>query len=327
MRALLAVIIIAAGLWSGYWFVGKSAVESGVEATIAAAPANGVQIGYQDYGVSGFPNRFDLTFTAPSVRLNATDFAWNAEFFQLLSLSYKPWHLIAAFAPVQHFEIAGQPYSLTSGKLQASLIAQPKTDLPLDHATLIGDTLIFKAQDRPLFTAQTLRLASRIDPSRVNSHQIGLEILDITPAEGLWQLPQGLPNHIPLIRTDATASFSAPLDRFFGQTQPMLTALDIRETIVQWGDLNLFAKGALTVIDGYPEGELALQVKGWQSLLPILVDAGVIKPDQSRLIETMAKMLARGSADGQSLSLPLTFRDGRMALGPIPLGPAPRLTR
>lgn len=327
MRALLAVIIIAAGLWSGYWFVGKSAVESGVEATIAVAPANGVQIQHQGYAVTGFPNRFDLTFTAPQVALDNADFAWGAEFFQLFSLSYKPWHMIAAFAPVQRFDIKGQAFSLTSGKLQASLVAQPKTELPLDHATLIGDDLILKVQERPLLSAKTLRLASRIDPSRANSHQIGLELLDIIPATDGWNLPQGLPTNIPLIRTDATASFSAPIDRFFGETQPMLTALDIREAIVQWGDVNLFAKGALQVVNGYPEGELALQVKGWESLLPVLVDAGVIKPDQSRLVEGMAKMLARGSADGKSLSLPLSFRQGRMALGPIPLGMAPRLTR
>lgn len=327
MRVLLGIIVAVAALWSGYWFVGKSTVESSVAAALAQAPAQGLEITHQGYAVAGFPSRFDLTFTAPDVQDQAQGFRWQAPFLQLFSLSYKPWHIIATFPPQQQLTLQGQIFDLTADKLQASLVVQPNSDLPLDRSTLVGDNLRLLTGEDLVLAAQTLRLASRLDPSIANTHQLGLELLELTPAPQIASLMPQLPAQISILRVDAVTSFTAPLDRNFAQTQPQLTQVDLREALLNWGEMSLNAKGKLAVVEGYPEGKLELRVTGWRNLLPLLTGMGVISPEHAKTVERFAQMLAAGSGDAQSLTLPLVFAKGRVSLGPIPLGAAPRLAR
>ena len=101
MRALVWVVIAVAVTWGGYWFVGARALETGAQAWFQAQTEAGLVAERSDLSVSGFPNRFDLTVT--DLRLADPDagFGWTAPFVQILSLSYKPWHIIAAFANQQ----------------------------------------------------------------------------------------------------------------------------------------------------------------------------------------------------------------------------------
>ncbi|HSF64747.1 MAG TPA: DUF2125 domain-containing protein, partial [Paracoccaceae bacterium] len=100
MRWLLWIVVAAATLWSGYWFAGSRALERGAVQAIAMQAAQGF-VSQADVSVQGFPNRFDLTLTEPRFGDPARGLVWEAPFAQLFALSYKPWHLIAAFPPEQ----------------------------------------------------------------------------------------------------------------------------------------------------------------------------------------------------------------------------------
>lgn len=103
MRALLWFTGILAILYSGYWFVGQKAMKSGAEAVFANAVRQGLFAENRGIAVEGFPSRFDLTVTEPRLGNPRTGLEWQAPFLQILTLSYTPWHVIAAFPQPRPF--------------------------------------------------------------------------------------------------------------------------------------------------------------------------------------------------------------------------------
>lgn len=325
MRALLLIATTLMALWSGYWFVGKTTVERSVQAFLQGAEAQGLRIRQDGYGIAGFPNRFDLTVMAPDVFAPQSGWGWMAPFVQVFSLSYTPWHVIAAFAPDQSIVTPTQTIALQSGKLQASLVVTPGTALALDRTTVIGDGLKATSTLGWTLAADQVRFATRLDPSRTDTHQIGLEIIDLIPDPALSARVPDLPATIATVRLDTLLSFSGPIDRFAGQTQPQVTAVSIREILLAWGDLSVFAEGDLDIVNAYPQGRISIRVTGWRNLVAVATGLGLLNPDVAPTAMGMLEALAASSGDPEVLELPLVFDAGRMSLGPLPLGPAPRL--
>jgi hypothetical protein len=52
---------------------------------------------------------------------------------------------------------------------------------------------------------------------------------------------------------------------------------------------------------------------------------GWVTQDQAGVLARGFASLAQAGGDPDVLTLPLRARDGRLSLGPVPLGPAPRL--
>jgi hypothetical protein len=326
MRVLLWISIVLGLGWSGYWFVGRGAVERGAEAFFAAAPAQGLEASHAGLAVRGFPNRFDLTVTEPRIADQGGAFRWQAPFVQLLSLSYRPWHVIAAFAPEQRLTLGAMDFLLDSAKLQASVVVTPNTRLALDRTTLVGDELaLSSAQGGWTVRATELRLASRSLSDLGDQHQIGLEAKDLRPDAEFSAGLGGLPARIDTLRLDAVLALTAPLDRFAGEVRPQITQIDLRDAQILWGQTELLAKGQVTVSAGTPEGRIDLTLRGWRQIVPALVASGIIRPELAQTAERMLEALALQSGDAEVLNLPLILAGGQMRLGPLPLGPAPRL--
>ncbi|MFN3847287.1 MAG: DUF2125 domain-containing protein [Paracoccaceae bacterium] len=325
MRALLLISTLLVALWSGYWFVGKSAVETGFSTFLQQAPARGIDVSLADYSIAGFPNRFDLTVTTPRLTDQRSGMTWTAPFVQVFSLSYKPWHVIAAFAPDQTLVTANEVISVQSTKMQASVVVSPNSSLTLDRTTVVGDSVKAVSSLGWTLAADTLRFATRLDPSRSNAYDIGLEVLGLTPDPGLSARLPDLPPQMSVARVDATASLSAPLDRFAAEGRPVLTALSLRELLLTWGDLSVFAKGDLTVVNGFPEGRIDIRVTGWRNLVALASGVGLVTPEVAPTVLGVMEAFAANSGDATILEMPLVFTDGWMMLGPLPLGPAPRL--
>jgi hypothetical protein len=328
MRVLIWVSVVLVALWSGYWFVGQRAVDRATEGFFQSASRQGLVAEKAGHRVAGFPNRFDLTIDAPHLADPVKGLDWSAPFLQILSLSYKPWHVILAFPPEQVLTTPRDRLTIASdGKLQASLVVTPGPDLALDRTTLVGTGLAVTAEDGARLTAAELRFATRLDPTRTNSHEIGLEVTGIAPDPGLTAALPDLPPAIDRIRLDAFAGFSAPIDRHARQTRPDLTAFTLREAVLAWGALTVFVKGDLVFDRGVPDGRLDVRIEGWRHLVGLMTATGLIKPEVAPTVERMLETLAAQSGDGTALNLPLAFNAGQMRLGPLPLGPAPWLVQ
>lgn len=340
MRWLLWVVVAAGVLWSGVWFAASSALDRAVRAAQAGLAAQGIVASDQGIAVRGFPNRLDLTVTSPRLADPVTGAAYGAPFMQLFTLVYRPWHLIVALPPEQRLTLPGGTEALLrAGKLRASLVAEPALSLPLDRLVLAGEALALTlagpaagpAKGPVTIEAAALNLASRRDPSRAGWHEIGLEISALSPDPAvLAALPPGtgLPPAVDFIRLRAFAGLSAPLDRHAGRTRPHLTALELREASLRWGGLTVSARGALAAdAAGQAEGRIDIRIEPWPLALRAAVASGLLRPELAPTWAEMARRLAETSPDPDRLDLPLTFARGRMALGPLPLGPAPFLGR
>ncbi|WP_444668117.1 DUF2125 domain-containing protein [Cereibacter changlensis] len=329
MRAVLTLVLVAAVLWGGYWFVGSRALERSAEAWFASQAAQGRIAERESLNVAGFPSRFDLTVTEPHLEDPVSGFGWRAPFAQVFSLTYKPWHVITALPNTQTILAPGQQITLDSTRLRGSLIVKPSPALALDRIAIAGEGLAARSSLGWTVAASAARFATRQiddDPAR---HEIGLDITALAPDASLLAAATEaeLPEVIDSVKLSAILGFTAPLDRHAGETRPELASLDLNETLIAWGDLKLFASGGLTVQDGLPEGRIDFRLENWRKAIRLAVALELIKPEVAPTWERMLGIMAAQSADAEKLDVPLIFADGRMSLGPLPLGPAPRLAQ
>lgn len=329
MRALIWIVVLAGAAWSGVWFAASTAVQRGAEGWLLDQEARGLVVERSDLTVRGFPNRLDLTVSNLHLADPETGLGWRAPFAQLFAMTWKPWHLIAALPAGQVVDLPdGQALRLDGQEMMGSLEVHPSRNLGLYRTRAGGKALRLSSSAGWVLAADSAFAATEEDPSLANTHRIGLTVAGLVPDPAFHAAlsETDLPAVIDRLHLDAYASFSAPLDRHAGQSDPHLTALELRDAAVIWGKLQVTAKGSLMPgADGLAEGEISLRIEGWQRLLPVAVAAGVLTQDQAEVLTKGFASLAQSGGNPDVLSLPLRARGGRLSLGPIPLGPAPRL--
>lgn len=329
MRALLWIILVAAALWGGYWFAGAKATEQAVSGWFAAQDGRPVAAQHQGIAVRGFPNRFDLTITQPEIRDAETGTGWSAPFAQIFTMTWKPWHLIAALPQEQTLSLPGQDLTISSTVMQGSLVLVPGMDLTLDRLSTESDGITVRSSAGWAVSATSANLATRRAPDSAMGHQIWAELTTVTP-DAAFRMAlsplSDLPEQIERLRLDGTVTLSAPVDRHLATTRPDLQALTVKEALLVWGDLTVSGKGDIVpTADGTAEGRIDIRIDNWRKLVPVLVAAGLVTPEVSETVTRAMELMAAQDGTPDVLDVPLVFASGRMSLGPIPLGPAPRL--
>ncbi len=329
MRALLWIVLVAAGLWGGYWFIGSRAMEQAATGWFAAQRGDPILAEQQGIAVAGFPNRFDLTVTEPRLTDTQTGLRWTAPFAQVFMMSWKPWHVIATLPQEQTLALPGQDIALTSTLIQGSLVVVPGTDLVLDRTAIAGDGIALRSSAGWEVAATTARFGTRRAPDRATAHEVALDLTTLTPTAAFRMAlanRSDLPEQINQLRLDTVLGLSGPIDRFAATTRPRLTDITLREGLLRWGDLVLSAQGSLTpAADGTPQGRIDLRVENWRELVPVLIASGLVTDQTSQTLTRALELYAAQGSDPGVLNLPLSFQQGWMNLGPLPLGPAPRL--
>ncbi|MFO1201285.1 MAG: DUF2125 domain-containing protein [Tabrizicola sp.] len=337
MRKLLFLLISLVIVWSGYWFVGSNAVRDGVNGWFADAASQGIEAQNTGVTVAGFPNRFDLTIDGVKISDPASGTGWEAPFVQVFAMTWKPWHIIAAFAPEQSVTLPDQSVKIASDHAMASLRAKPSTDLPLAEVRLAGTSLGLTSDAGWTLGLGEFTLGLRADPALGDAgYELGFDLAPLTPdpdfvtAVNAVTLPDLPPADLPAtaesLWSSILLSFSAPLDRHAGEAKPYLTRVEVNQFNFAWGPLAATAKGLIEADDqGFAAGDITVEVTNWDRLPAILVAAGVVQPEMAPTIARGMQALASQSPDLKVLSLKLKLSDGQMSFGPFPLGPAPRL--
>lgn len=330
MRILLVVVVLAALGWGGYWFVGAQAVERGLSAWIEDRREDGWVAEYSDLNTAGFPNRFDTTITRLDLADPETGLAWSAPFFQILALSYRPNHVIAVWPNEQTIATPLEKIEVTSEKMQGSVVLRPGPSLELDHANFVLDN--FSLQSTQGWSAQVEngRFATRRTVGREDAHDIAFQANELRPSRDVLALLDrtgGLPEVFESMLIKTTVAFDAPWNRFaIEDARPQITAFELNELSARWGEMDLQAAGKLTVdASGQPDGKITVRAKNWREMLRIAVATGAVAEVFAPTIERALELLAGMSGKPETLDAPLTFGNGRMSLGPIPLGPSPSL--
>ena len=336
MRKLILIIIILSGLWGGYWVIGSTALETGAHNFLktkhnASAP---VSVAYSDLSVRGFPNRFDTRLTDLDLVDHQNNIRWQAPFLQIYALSYKPYHVIAALPHAQRLEFQGQNLQINSDEIKGSIVFDPKPimqkALEIKRSSFVINALSLISDKGWETSIKQANIATRQTPANALHYDIAAAINDILLPASLDALvdPMGQhPNVVDVISLDLTVEYTHPWDVLASPNKrPKMRAATINSLSVSWGDIQLQTSGALTIDpNGYPVGQLELVVTNWENLYDMAHNAHAIDPKSAASIRTGLKLLA-GLSNGENvIKAPLVFANAQISLGPLAIGPAPRL--
>lgn len=330
MRILFAIIVLAGLAWCGWWWFNAAARERALEDWLAERRADG-WVAEAQVSVRGFPNRVDALVTDLELADPESGWAWTAPEFQILSLTYQPHHFVAIWPGPQTVATPFETIRIASDRLRGSLVFEPNLRLALDRST-IEMTHVTLNGDAGWDAAIGQALLSTRQGDSDHSHDVSFQARD-------WRLPAAwtsridraglLPPAIDSADLDMTLGFDRPWDRAAIEGEsPEILAVEIRDARFAWGDLDLRAQGRLAAdSEGMAAGRLNIRARNWRTMLDIAEDAGAVGPGLAGALRTGLDLLARLGGDRNTLNAPLDFEGGRVRLGPIPIGPAPRLVQ
>lgn len=328
MRILIWIVVIASAAYSGYWFVGARAVETGLANWFQERRSEGWVADYAALDTIGFPNRFDTTITELELADPETGVAWTLPFFQILTLSYTPNHIIAVLPPEQVLATPVEKVTLENRRMRGSVVFVPGTRLEIDRTSFELDGLKLASTDNWQTTVETGQFATRQTAERDLSHDIYFQASEMWPSQPLLDFldPGGLlPKKFDGVTLDASVLFDAPWDRFaveVGRPQPV--EIELKKLDAGWGELTLQATGSLQVDGrGQPLGRIDVRARNWRDMLRVAAETGIVPANILPTVEDALEILAGMSGNPETIDAPLTFRRGTMFLGGLPIGPAP----
>lgn len=337
--AIGATAIIAFLAWSAWWWIAATAQQTAVEDWLSDRRADGWAAEAEATTMSGYPNRLDLTLTGLTLADPAAGWAWTAPALRSHQLSYRPDQAIVVFPNTQSLSVPGATLVANSTDLRASAGFRPSTRLGLRSAVLEGTgidlTLSGPAAEGWTASAATALAALREAEAPApedgpHAYDVSLSATDLRlPAalRDMLGLDGALPEAAERLLIDATASFAAPLDLDAVEHGDLrLTALRLRPSALVWGPLGLRATGRVTVdAAGYPEGEMTVRAENWRAALEAAISTGAVAANMADAVRGAMEVVAFLAAKGDGLEAPLRFEAGRMYLGPVPIGAAPRI--
>lgn len=314
MKRLLVAILLAAFGWAAYWSVSAWQVNRQVDAWFAARQAEGWTASYDSRSLSGFPNRLDLSFEGLSLSDPQSGASYRANRLDILRLVYDPAHLILAFGSDQELTTPQGGTWIDSTGLRASL---RQTDGALTRLNLEAESLSLSGAAGTLALAEP-RAALAATPEAPATYQLGLTA---EAAAGRSA------NSADGVKLRGTVALTAPLPVVLTSApRPQPRALEIDLAEFRQADLLLQLAGDLAIDPaGRPTGDLTLRAENWQGLLAEAQRSGQLPAAVADGITQAIGLIAGLSGRRDQIDLPLRLSGDRVWLGPLPIGPAPRL--
>lgn len=326
MKRLFFIVLAAALLWSGYWVIGSRGVASGITAWFDDRRAEGWVADYDAFAVRGFPNRFDATWQALTLADPETGIAWTMPQFQLLALSYRPNHVIAAWPKEMTVATPTDRLTVTNGRLRASLRLAPNTAMELETSVLEGRDIAFSGAE----TGSLAELHLAAERQAETTYRIGLDARDLSPPapvlRGVFG-DQALPDTMEMAHLDATVAFDRPWDiSAIEDSRPQPTSIALTDLSAKWGVMEFRATGDLEIdAAGRASGPLTLQAKEWQEMLAIAEATEAMSDIVIMAVRGMLQMLANASGNPNSIDVDLTLDNGIVLYGALPVAQIPPL--
>ena len=329
IRILIIVVVALSLVWSGYWFLGGRAHRGMVVEQLERAEADGWRISHSGVKLNGFPNRFDTTISELRMESPEGEFVWETPSLQLLTLSYRPNHLIAVLPDKQRFWILGNSVDLTSQGMNASVVVSDPDNLSIERFIFETSQAEFESStgwkgsvDSALFAVRRsegdpneVDIAVRFEPSLLNAEA---EEPGNAYNKSDW-----------LIALAAEASLLASREiglNMCADGYAEIQSADISEFRLSWKESEIDVAGSLAFdSQGAPDGQLDITIAKWRELVAEAESAGLISADNAENISTILSLLAMASADPESVTAPISINDGRVGFAGIHLYNAPML--
>lgn len=329
MGKLTKVIVLLALLWSGWWFGASVLLERAMTDWLADRRAQGWQA-QADVALTGFPLRFNAALSDLALTDPETGVAIETARLDIGAPAYWPGDLTVTLPETpMRFVSDGNTAFVIARNGAAMLQLHPGTALELERLHATADAWQINTPNSNLLSAEDLS-AEITQTETAETYRFALTAGQLAPGDLLRQvlmLPEDWPRAFDSFAADLTLRFDAPLDRFtLEDRRPQPRDIRISQISAQWGPVGLNAVGALNIdAQGVPAGTLTVVIENWRRVLDLAERGGAMPASMRPQAELMLNALANLGDDPDRLDLRVRFEDGNAFLGPIALGPAPRL--
>lgn len=330
VRRLAVGLAVLALLASGLWLAYALTVERVVTSWLEARAEEGWLVNYDRVEVTGFPNRFRTEFEALELADPETGWVWTVPGMALEQRAFRPDHIRAVWPPEQGLASPYERLTIRAETMTSELDLQPAAGFALDLSdTVLSDVVIESDAGWRLVLPQGHLTMTRLEGAD-STYAVSFSASDLVPPAPMRaQLDPAalLPEAISALDYGAVMEFDRPWDiRAIEERRPQITRIDLAEAAAVWGGLLLRAAGELDVdAAGVPAGVLAIRAENWRDMVTMAVNAGLIPEGMRGTAEGLLGVVAGLSGDPEVIDAELDFSNGRMFLGPLPLGRAPRL--
>jgi hypothetical protein len=353
----LALVVVLAVVWTGVWFYAASAAETALAGWRAREAKSGRTYECGSQSISGFPFRIEVRCTKPVVEWGGKgpQLVLSGADVVMLAQVYQPTLLIGEFKGPMTVAEAGQPpaYVVNWTLGQSSMRGTPRAP---QRGSLVFDGLAVQRSDggATVLNAKHLELHGRLADGSINSNPV----IDI----GLRTIAATAPEVHPIAAVPLDAEVAAtvrglsdfspkPWSVRFRELQARGGRIDITNARIQQGEMIAVSAGTLRLTErGNLDGQLQMTVVGIEHLLKQLdleaivsqgrVGSAIDKLD--KLVPGLGNIARKNAAPGilagldafgkrttlegkPAVTMPLRFTDGRVMLGPFPVGRTPPL--
>ncbi len=330
MRFAVKSIVILAILFSGYWVAVSEGVDRGLEAWLGDRRAEGWQADAAVIETKGYPTGFETRFEDVELADPETGLAWRAPEFALSAASISPTRIRAIWPESQTVASPFERITIGAERMEGVLDVAPGTALELREADIEIAALTLLSDAGWQAGLGEGRLNVTQSDTDDAGYSVFFEATDVLPSAALRELldpSEVLPSVFKTLAIDADAEFDRPWDRFAVEDRrPQPRRIDLRKLQATWGELDLQIAGDITIdTAGVPEGDVSIRAVNWREMVQIGEAAGLIPPEMAGTVERALEVLAGLSGNPNTIDAPLTLSGGRISLGIVPLGPAPKI--
>jgi hypothetical protein len=359
-RYIILLLLVAALFsgWSWFWYAATGKAQATVEGWRAREAKAGriYACGSESFG--GYPFRFEMTCDAASALFesNQPPVEVKARGILVAAQIYQPTLLISEFHGPLTVAAPGQaPHLVVNWKLAQSSVrgtpaAPERVSLVLDKPVIDG---INNGSTRTLLKANRIEIHGRLAEGSVLSQPVvevalrldGAVAPDVHPA-----MAQPVDATIDTVLRGLNDFSPKPWHERFRQIQAAGGRIDVTQARVAQGETIAIGSGSVSINPtGRLQGQLRVTIAGLEPFLKLIGAQQIVQtsPTVDKLAGALDRLspglgnmarqqvganLSAGinmigeqtTLEGQrAVTLPLRFDDGRMFLGPIPLGDAP----
>lgn len=326
-RWLMRLLVVLAVLLGGWWWIATTGLQKGLEAFWQNQRNSGLDVAVGDTTRSGFPLQIAATVAQVDITDPATQTRLQVPQINIASPIYWPGHASVRLpdAPIVITTPQGA-LTLTSDGMQADMRLHAGPALQLEALAGSGTNIAVDAIEGRILGISAVQAQVQQGASAQIYH-IRFDATGFAPGSLIrqaLQMPNAWAQSFEPVVADMTVTFDRPWDRSALQAnRPQPRAIQITQITTAWETLGFAISGALVIdANGIPDGDLRIQVRNWQRVFDMAVDATDVPP---AWISTVEQVLQAMSDREGTLDLPLKMENGQMRVGFLPLGPTPRI--
>ena len=355
----ITLVVALAVIWTGIWFYAAAAAETAIDGWRAREARSGRTYECGTQTIGGYPFRIEVRCSNPNAELRGkrAQLVLKGADLVMLAQVYDPTLLIGEFTgPMTVAEPGQSPAYVVNWTLgQSSVRGTPRAP---QRGSLVFDNLVVQRPGEKSATAvlnaRRLELHGRMAEGSATDNpviDVALRATAATAPELHAQLAAPLDADIAATLRGLADFAPKPWPDRFKEMQARGGRIDITNARVQQGDVLLVGTGTLGLTErGNLDGQLQMTVVGIEQLIKSLDLEGIVSKGSvsaaidrlDRLLPGLGKVARKNAAPGilagldvfgkrttlegkPAVTVPVRFVEGRIMLGPFPVGSTPPL--